>query len=136
MTPNKPENPTSMSAADSRPATAGGGDIPDEPQALAEDIERTRHQVGDSVAALTAKLDAKAQLKDTAGRMKDRVSAVTGEVTGKITDKAGAAGQQLRGTAAKATHAADEQRIPFAVAAGVLVLLAGAWLTWVIRRRR
>jgi ABC-type transporter Mla subunit MlaD len=135
MTQHKPENATSTSAADSRPATAGGGDIPDDPQALAEDIERTRHQVGDSVAALTAKLDVKAQLKDTAGRMKDRVSAVTGEVTGKITDKAGAA-EQLRGTAAKVTHAADEQRIPFAVAAGGLVLLAGAWLTWVIRRRR
>lgn len=46
------------------PVAAGEADIPDDPRALAEDIERTRHQVGDSIAALTAKLDVKAQLRE------------------------------------------------------------------------
>jgi hypothetical protein len=125
-----------------RETTPGGAGIPDDPQALAEDIVRTRHQVGDTVEALATKLDPKAQLRDTkaqfrdtAGRMKDRVSATTGEVTGKITDKAGTVGKQLRGTTAKAARNADEQRGPLAVAAGVAVLLVGAWITWVMRRR-
>ena len=73
--------------------------------------------------------------------MKGRVSAAgrraatTGEVTSKVTDKAGTVGQQVRGTAAKAARGADEQRVPLAVAAGVAVLLAGAWIAWVMRRR-
>jgi hypothetical protein len=66
--------------------------------------------------------------------MKGRVSATTGEVTSKITDKAGTVGQQLRGTA-KTARSADEQRVPLAVVAGVAVLLMGAWITWVMRRR-
>ena len=122
--------------------TGGGSDIPDDPQALAEDIQQTRQQVGDTVEALATKLDPKAQLRETAGRMKERVSATTGEVTGKakekagtVKEKAGTAGKQLRDTTAKAARGADEQRVPLAVAAGVAVLLLGAWITWVVRRR-
>jgi phage tail tape-measure protein len=106
---------------------------------------------------LTAKLDPKAQLRESAGRMKERVSATAGEVTGKVTnktgevtskvthktgevtskvaDKTGTAGQQLRGSAAKAARNADQQRVPLAVAAGVAVLLGAAWIVWVMRRR-
>jgi len=109
--------------------------MPDDPQALAEDIKQTREQVGQTVEALTNKLDPKVQLRETAERMKGRVSATTGEVTSKVTDKAGTVGQQVRTTAAKAARGADEQRVPLAVAAGVAVLLVGAWITWVMRRR-
>jgi hypothetical protein len=59
----------------------------------------------------------------------------TGEVTSKVADKAGTAGQQLRGSAAKAARSADQQRLPLAVAAGVTVVLAAAWIVWVVRRR-
>jgi hypothetical protein len=117
------------------PPAGGGSDIPNDPRALAEDIKHTRQQVGDTVEALSAKLDPKAQLRDTAGRMKERASATAGEVTGKITDKAGTVRQQLSATTAKAARTADEQRVPLAVTAGVAVLLMGAWITWVVRRR-
>ncbi len=116
-------------------APAAAADIPDDPQELAEDIKQTREQVGQTVEALTNKLDPKVQLRETAERMKGRVSATTGEVTSKVTDKAGTVGQQVRTTAAKAVRGADEQRVPLAVTAGVAVLLVGAWITWVMRRR-
>src|SRR5262249_3985329 len=109
--------------------------IPDDPQELIEDIRQTRAQVGETVEALTAKLDPKAQLRQTRQRMKERVSAATGEVTSKVAGQAGTVGQQLRATAAKAAHGADEQRVQLAVVAGVVVLLTGAWITWVMRRR-
>jgi Protein of unknown function (DUF3618) len=138
MTADNPADQTGQPAKGRRTAT----DIPDDPQELAEDIKQTREQVGQTVEALTNKLDpkvqlqeTKAQFRETAGRMKGRVSATTGEVARKITDKAGTVGQQVRGTAAKAARGADEQRVPLAVVAGVAVLLMGAWITWVMRRR-
>jgi hypothetical protein len=135
MTADNPAGKTGQPAKGQRTAAAGGTDIPDDPQELAEDIKQTREQVGQTVEALTNKLDPKVQLRETAERMKGRVSATTGEVTSKVTDKAGTVGQQVRTTAAKAARGADEQRVPLAVAAGVAVLLAGAWIAWVMRRR-
>jgi hypothetical protein len=135
MTADNPAGKTGRPAKGQRTAAAGGTDIPDDPQELAEDIKVTREQVGQTVEALTNKLDPKVQLRETAERMKGRVSATTGEVTSKVTDKAGTVGQQVRTTAAKAARGADEQRVPLAVAAGVAVLLVGAWITWVMRRR-
>ena len=125
---------------------AAAADIPDDPQELVEDIKQTRAQVGETVEALTAKLDPKTQLRETRDRVKERVSATTGEVASKVTGKtgevtskvagkAGTVGQQLRGTASKAAHGADQQRVPLAVTAGVAVLLTGAWIVWVMRRR-
>ena len=142
MTADMPTGQPGQSAKGRRTATAQGTDIPDDPQELAEDIKQTREQVGQTVEALTNKLDpkvqlqeTKAQFRETAERMKGRVSATTGEVASKITDKAGTVGQQVRGTAAKAARNADQQRVPVAVVAGAAVLLAGAWIAWVMRRR-
>jgi hypothetical protein len=135
MTANKSAGKGGRPAKGPQAAPAAGADVPDEAQALAEDIKQTREQVGQTVEALTSKLDPKVQLRETAERMKGRVSAATGEVTSKVADKAGTVGQQVRITATKAARGADEQRVPLAVAAGVAVLLAGAWITWVMRRR-
>jgi Protein of unknown function (DUF3618) len=66
----------------------GPGDAPpDGIQALTEEIERTREDVGQTVAALAAKADIKARvreeesevagrLRDTAGTVKERIMAV------------------------------------------------------------
>jgi hypothetical protein len=137
------------------------GAIPGEPEALAEDIERTRERLGDTVEALTAKLDVTARARDRAGQVKDRIVDVTGDVTGKIADKTGNLKQQLTTgnlkqqlttenlkqqlttenlkqqlttTTARVRRAAGQRPVPFAAAAG-LVLLVGAWLTRAIKRR-
>jgi len=139
MTANKPARKASSPAGKAGQAAKGSravaADIPNDPQELVEDIRQTRAQVGETVEALTAKLDPKAQLRQTRERMKERVSATTGEVTSKVTGKAGTVAQQLRGTAAKVSRGADEQRAQLTVVAGVAVLLTGAWITWVMRRR-
>ena len=135
MTTNKSAGKDEQAGEECTAAPAAGTDIPDDPQALAEDIKQTREQVGQTVEALTNKLDPKVQLRETAERMKGRVSATTGEVTSKVTDKARIVGQQVRTTAAKAARGADEHRMPLAVAAGLAVLVAGAWIAWAMRRR-
>jgi uncharacterized protein DUF3618 len=163
MTKNRPISgtgePTSESLAgetgEPRLTAAQGqatGGIPDDPEALAEDIERTRERLGDTVEALTAKLDVTARARDRAGQVKDRIVDVTGDVTGKIAGKTGnlkqqlstgnlkqqlSTGnlkQQLTTTTARVRRAAGQRSVPFAAVAG-LVLLVGAWLTRAIKRR-
>jgi hypothetical protein len=154
MTTNRPISgtgePTSESLAgetgEPRPTAARGqatDAIPGDPEALAEDIERTRERLGDTVEALTAKLDVTARARDKAGQVKDRIAEVTGDVTGKI---AGTTGnlkqqlstenlkQQLTTTTARVRREVGQRPVPYAVAAGV-VLLVGVWLTRAIKRR-
>lgn len=47
---------------------------------IVNDIERTREQLGETVDALAAKLDVKAQLKDTAEHAKANARESAGEV--------------------------------------------------------
>ena len=70
------------------PADPGPGDAPpDSIQALTEEIKRTREDVGETIAALAAKADIKARLReeesevagrlrDTAGKVKEQIMAV------------------------------------------------------------
>jgi hypothetical protein len=154
MTKNRPISgtgePTSESLAgetgEPRLTAAQGpatGAIPGDPEALAEDIERTRERLGDTVEALTAKLDVTARARDKAGQVKDRIAEVTGDVTGKIAGKTGNLRQelttgnlkqQLTTATARVRRAAGQRPVPFAAAAG-LVLLVGAWLTRAVKRR-
>lgn len=101
----------------------GAADIPSDPDALADDIERTRRQVGDTVAALTTKLDAKARLGDTAGRVKAWIQDATGQLADRISDS----GPSI-------AAAARRRRVRLALTAGGM-LVTGAWLTWMVKRR-
>jgi hypothetical protein len=154
MTTNRPisgtGDPTSQGLAEEtgepRLTAAQGqatGAMPSDPEALAEDIERTRERLGDTVEALTAKLDVTARARDKAGQVKDRIAEVTGDVTGKIAGTTGnlkqqlSTGnlkQQLTTTTARVRREAGQRPVPYAVAAGV-VLLVGVWLTRAIKRR-
>ncbi len=96
------------------PAGLGPGEAPpDSIQALTEEIERTREDVGETVAALAAKAD-----------IMTRARAKTSEVAGRLRDTAGKVKEQMA--------VPQQRRIVLAVAAGV-VLLAGALIA---RRRR
>lgn len=82
MTPRKPRGKSAT-----MPATA----LPDDERRLTEQIEETREHLGATVEALAAKADVKA-----------RAQAKVSELTGRVKDAAGLAGQQVTTTAAQA----------------------------------
>ncbi|WP_019633388.1 DUF3618 domain-containing protein [Actinomadura atramentaria] len=97
----------------SEAAHEGAAATPDE---LRAEIERARADLGDTVAALAAKADVKARVKDRAGELRER------------------AAERARATGAETRSAATRGPALGAVAVGAGVLAAGiaAWLT---RRR-
>ena len=111
-----------MSAADSGGRNSGpGGPGQDDPAALVDDINRTRAELGDTVEALVAKVDVKAQAKQ-------RVAEASTQAKEKLqTVKQGLAGQasQLTGTAKRVTDTAEQARRA-AAANGKTMLGAGA----------
>jgi Protein of unknown function (DUF3618) len=96
------------------PADPGPGDAPpDGIQALTEEIERTREDVGETVAALAAKADVIARVREEAS-----------EVAGRLRDAAGKVKEQI--------IAVPRQRRGV-LRAACMVLLAGVLIA---RRRR
>ncbi len=70
-----------MTGSGLTPASPAPGDgPPDEIQALTEDIERTREDIGETVAALAAKADIMARARKKAGEVGGRLSATAGKV--------------------------------------------------------
>jgi Protein of unknown function (DUF3618) len=172
MTAHGPEDETGAQAAgrpastsEPAPAAAPGqpGDaIPSDPQALAEDIERTREQLGDTVETLAAKLDVKAQARGKTAEMRNRVAAVSGQAAERVTATTGSVKQQMasktgrltkaatvggakiqqltpepaRQVTARAARTARERPVPYAAAAaGAAALLLTGWLVWRRGRR-
>ena len=99
------------------------------PEEIRADIEQTREELGDTVEALTAKTDVKAQakgriahVKETAQQKKDEFAARARQAT---PDSAGAGAEQIVSTV-------KDRPVPFsalgAFAAGVLV-------GWLLSRR-
>jgi uncharacterized protein (TIGR03382 family) len=82
---------------------------------LRTDIEETRRELGDTVGALSAKLDVKTRTKEKAAETRDLV-----------TDKAHAV-----------QHATlDDGRAKVTVPVAALVVFGAATLLWLLRRRR
>jgi malate synthase len=67
-----------MSTPDIHPTTTTPT-ASNDPDAIREDIERTRDQLAGTVDALQAKLDVKAQAKARVARAKDRATTDTGK---------------------------------------------------------
>ena len=70
-----------------QPADAGSS-VPDDPEQLRQDIERTREQLGETVEALVAKTDVKAQAKEKVnnltGRLKDGTVQAKEQATARV----------------------------------------------------
>jgi len=105
-------------------------DRPTSPDEIRDQIEHTREQLGDTVAALAEKTDVKAQakarisaVKETAHDKKEQLAAKARQAT---PDSASAGAQQV-------SSAVSQRPLPFA-AAGALA--AGLLLGWRIGRRR
>ena len=93
-----------MTAAEGTGEQGGPEVPPDNPEALVEEINRTREELGNTVEALAAKVDVKARAQQKAtevsGQLKDRVRDVTQGLSGKagtlkdeVTDRAAGARQ-------------------------------------------
>lgn len=80
---------------------AGASGVPDDPDQLRQDIERTREQLGETVEALVAKADVKAQAKEKVGQLTDRVKGTTAQAKEQATARVAQTREQL------ATRAAD-----------------------------
>jgi hypothetical protein len=89
-------------------AAAAFGD----PQELQREIELTRQELGDTVEALAHRLDVKARAQARAADLRHRAQE----------------------SASQAARAVSGRRVPLAVAAGVVLVLAWAIVWW--RRRR
>jgi hypothetical protein len=119
--------------------SAAGSAPPDDPQALETEIERTRGELGDTLAALLAKADVKAQARTQATRALRRTLAAARLARERMSWQRAKASAMFRETAPdpmqeaakRAAHAARRRKVPVA-AAGLAAVLAG----WIILRRR
>ena len=106
---------------------------------LQADIERTRAQVGQTVEALSNKLDVKAQAKHKAADTRDRVAATTQNAKKRALDTAQTLRSKTAGVGSKMADAATDHQgsirpaVPLAgiaVAAGVAIGI----VVWIRRR--
>ena len=81
----------------------GAGQTPDDPQQLRADIERTREDLGDTVAALAEKTDVKARARDKVAEVRQNVNQRRTELVGRAResspDGASSAATQVRAKA-------------------------------------
>lgn len=103
--------------ADAEAAAAGrGAKGPDE---LRREIERTRHELGDTVAELADKMDVKGRARARADDLRDRAGAMT---------------VQMRSSAAHAGEAGMRHRKPVMIAGAAVGAAVAAGV--MMRRRR
>ncbi len=86
--------------------------VPDDPEQLRQDIERTREQLGETVEALVAKTDVKAQAKEKVGQLTDRVKGSTTQAKEQATAKVAQARSQLSDKTAGVKQAATTNGAP------------------------
>ena len=96
----------------------------EDPQAIRDEIEATREQMGDTIEAIGYKTDVKARAKESVsektGAIKDRVSGVVGKASDKTPD----AGEMKDG-AKQAASVAQENPLGLAIGAVAVGFIAG-----------
>ena len=111
------------------PNTAGAGQPPEDPAQLREDIERTRQDLGDTVAALAEKTDVKTRAKEKVADVRQTVTEKRTQLIGKAResspDGANSAAVQVR---------AKAQANPVPTAA--IAALVGGFLVGRLTKRR
>lgn len=113
---------------------------PDDLQALTDEIERTRTQLGETVEELAAKADVRARAQEKAAGAKQAILDAGGQVKDQVTNGTAQAAavvwkrtpEPVQRAAKRAADYARQRRAPLAVAAGA-ALLVGALIA---RRRR
>src|ERR1700759_1748750 len=107
-----------------QPADSGPS-VPDDPEQLRQDIERTREQLGETVEALVAKTDVKAQVnevktqaKEKVGQLTDRLKDGTAQARGQLAAKTNDAKQAATANGATVKGATDQLQAGAAVVGG------------------
>lgn len=153
----------SAAASGKNSGRGAGAPSQDDPKALVEDIDRTRAELGDTVQALVAKADVKARAQQRAAEVssqaKEKLQTVKQELAGRASQLTGHAeqtrqaaaanGKTVLGAGTAALGSAPEPvqrgaqqvaktvsryRVPFATAAGAVLVAVAGWLA--VRRRR
>lgn len=91
---------------------------------LQADIERTREQLGNTVDALTQKLDVKSRAKEGVGEAKDSAAEAVGNARHKISDATSAV------AGSDAVQGVRERPVVPAVVAGVVLVAVVAFVVW------
>jgi Protein of unknown function (DUF3618) len=109
----------------------------DDPQQLAEEIERTREQLGETVEQLVAKTDVKARARDTAsqltGRLKVKASQASQQAAAAVSRIPRATPEPVQRAVTKAAAGVRRRPVPLMAAVGAAVL---AWIVIPWWRRR
>jgi hypothetical protein len=98
---------------------------PSDPQQLREEIRRTRAELGDTVEALTRKVDVRARAREAAASARERAKDRAAAVTQALADRSAQLKEQLGEATAQATGDGVGGRVPPEQATG----LAGARAT-------
>ena len=88
-----------------QPADAGSS-VPDDPEKLRQDIEHTREQLGETVEALVAKTDVKAQAKEKVNNLTGRLKGGTAQAREQAATRVAQARDQLTAKTNDARQAA------------------------------
>ena len=92
--------PDAVAATTPPPATAGA--VPDNPDALRQEIEQTREQLGETVERLAAKADMKAQARAKAAALAGRIKGKAAQARATAPSQADNVRRQLRARSAGA----------------------------------
>ena len=103
--------------------------VPDEPEALAEDIKQTREQLGQAVEAVAAKTDVKARAREKAGQVSSRLRGATSRAGQQVKDRSTTIAGQLASTPDTARPA-----LPVVVTGIVTGSAAGVFTYLAVRR--
>ena len=96
-------------AAETTGGVTGGARLPaDDPQALLEEIEHTREELGHTVEALAAKVDVKARAQERAVEVSDQLKTRLAGVKQDLAGKAGQVAGGLTGKVAQTRQAVTE----------------------------
>src|SRR5919201_2544979 len=87
-----------MDQAESQVGEAVDAKTQRDPEAIRQDIEQTRHEVGDTAAALAEKADGKAQVKTKVEEIKGRVEAKRRELAGRASEATPESARQAAST--------------------------------------
>jgi ElaB/YqjD/DUF883 family membrane-anchored ribosome-binding protein len=125
------EDPGAVStrALDESGAAPQSQQPPEDPAQLRDDIERTRQDLGDTVAALAEKTDVKARAKEKVSEVKHNVNEKRTELMGKARDSSP---DSANSAAVQVRSKAQENPVPTAA----LAAFVGGFLFGRITKRR